>query len=156
MIAIAIPGFRDLELQHLVLDYNGTLAVDGRLLPGVREALFALAERIEIHVLTADTFGCAGSELSGLPVSLTILPVESQAEAKLAYVQELGAARVCAIGNGRNDRKMLAAAALGIALIQSEGGAGEALAAAPVVASDILDALDLLRRPGRLIATLRS
>ena len=43
MLAIAIPGFRDLEVEHLVLDYNGTLAIDGRLIPGVREALGALA-----------------------------------------------------------------------------------------------------------------
>jgi len=156
MLAIAIPGFRDLQVEHLVLDYNGTLAIDGRLIPGVREALGALADQVEIHVVTADTFGCAASELSGLPAKMTIIPLEAQAEAKLAYVQEIGAKRVCAIGNGRNDRKMLAAAAVSIALIQREGGAGEALAAAAVVAVDILDALDLLRHPARLIATLRS
>jgi soluble P-type ATPase len=156
MLAIAIPGYRDLELEHLVLDYNGTLAVDGRLLPGVREALAALAEKVEIHVVTADTFGRAESELAGLPVKLTIITRESQAEAKLAYVQRLGAERVFAIGNGRNDRRMLAAVAVGVALVQQEGGAGEALAAAAVVAVDIVAALDLFRHPTRLIATLRS
>lgn len=156
MLAIAIPGFRDLGLEHLVLDYNGTLAVDGSLLPGVGEALLALADQLAVHVLTADTFGRAGNALAKLPVKLTIIPVAAQAEAKLAYVQQLGVARVCAVGNGRNDRQMLAAAALGIALIQAEGGAAEALAAAAVVARDILDALDLLRRPLRLIATLRA
>jgi len=156
MLAIAIPGFCQLELEHLVLDYNGTLAIDGSLIPGVRDALSALAQQVEIHVVTADTFGCAGSELSGLPVKLTIIPLESQAEAKLAYVQKLGADHVCAIGNGRNDRKMLAAVAVGVALVQREGGAGEAVASATVVATNILDALDLLRRPARLIATLRS
>jgi soluble P-type ATPase len=156
MLCIAIPGFRDLEIEHLVLDFNGTLAIDGRLIPGVREALTALGGELEIHVVTADTFGCAATELSGLPVRMTIIPLEAQADAKLAYVHELGAQRVCAVGNGRNDRKMLAAAAVGVALVQREGGAGEALAAAAVVAVDILDALDLLRRPTRLIATLRS
>jgi P-type E1-E2 ATPase len=156
MLAVAIPGFRQLELAHLVLDFNGTLAIDGRLIPGVREALRDLADRVEIHVVTADTMGSAGSELSGLPVKLTIIPLESQAEAKLAYVQELGGDHVCAIGNGRNDRKMLAAAAVGVALIQREGAAGEALACAAIVATDVLDALDLMRHPTRLIATLRS
>lgn len=155
MLAIAIPGFRDLQLEHLVLDYNGTLAVDGRLIPGVREALVALADQVEIHIVTADTFGCAGSELSGLPVKITIIPLESQADAKVAYVKGLGVERVCAVGNGRNDRKMLAAAAVGVALVQQEGGAGEAVAAAAVITSDIHDALDLLRHPTRLIATLR-
>jgi soluble P-type ATPase len=156
MLAVAIPGFHDLKVEHLVLDYNGTLAIDGRLLPGVREALGALATQVEIHVVTADTLGSAAGELSGLPVKMTIIPFEAQAEAKLAYVQGLGAEHVCAIGNGRNDRKMLAAAAVGIALVQREGAAGETLAAAAVVALDVLDALDLLRQPARLIATLRS
>jgi P-type E1-E2 ATPase len=156
MLTVVIPGFRDLELEHLVLDYNGTLAIDGRLIPGVRDVLDALASQVEIHVVTADTFGFAASELSGLPVKMTIIPLEGQAEGKLAYVQKLGAQRVCAIGNGRNDRKMLAAAAVGVALVQREGGAGEALAAAAVVTGDVLDALDLLRHPARLIATLRS
>ena len=156
MLAIAIPGYGDLELDHLVLDYNGTLAVDGRLIPSVREALAALAEKVEIHVVTADTFGCAEAELSGLPVKLTIIPRESQADAKLAYVQRLGTESVCAIGNGRNDRRMLAGVALGVALVQQEGGAAEALAAADVIAVDIVGALDLLRHPARLVATLRS
>ena len=156
MLAIAIPGFRDLVLEHLVLDYNGTLAIDGRLIPGVREALGALVDQVEVHVVTADTFGCAASELSGLSVKMTIIGREAQAEAKLEYVQQLGADRICAIGNGRNDRKMLGAVAVGIALIQREGGAAEAIAAAAVVATDVLDALDLLRYPARLIATLRS
>jgi len=31
MIEIAIPGYRNLQFKHLVLDYNGTLAVDAEL-----------------------------------------------------------------------------------------------------------------------------
>ena len=64
--------------------------------------------------------------------------------------------RVVAIGNGRNDRLMLEAAGLGIALIQAEGAASETLRRADVVCTSILDALGLLRDPRRLIATLRS
>jgi P-type E1-E2 ATPase len=156
MIGINIPGFRDLQLVHLVLDYNGTLAVDGKLLPEVAETLTALSSKIEVHVITADTFGLAASQLAGLPVKLTIVPVESQAEAKLKYTFQLGADNVVAIGNGRNDRMMLKAAAIGIALIQTEGCSAETLACADVVSSTILEALDLLEKPKRLIATLRS
>lgn len=156
MIEINIPGFRNLQLNHIVSDYNGTLAVDGKLLPGVREAIIALAPDIQIHVITADTFGLAAGQLSGLPVNLTITPVESQAEAKLAFISRLGVDTVVAIGNGRNDRKMLSAAAIGIALIQREGASAVSLASADVVSLNILEALDLLRNPKRLIATLRS
>jgi len=156
MITIDIPGFRKLELAHLVSDYNGTLALDGNLLPGVAETLSKLAPNINIHVITADTFGLAKAQLAALPVKLIITPAESQAEAKLQFVSELGADTVVAIGNGRNDRRMLKAAALGIALVQTEGGAAETIASADVVSMNILDALDLLRNPKRLIATLRS
>jgi soluble P-type ATPase len=156
MLAIDIPGFKTLTLEHLVLDYNGTLARDGELLDGVRERLAALADRLRIHVLTADTFGKARAQLIGLPCALTILPVEGQDRRKLDYVQQLGAARAVCIGNGRNDRLMLQAAGLGIAVAQAEGAAGQAVSAADVLAPDILTALDLLAHPLRLVATLRA
>jgi soluble P-type ATPase len=156
MISLRIPGFADLCLEHLVLDFNGTLAEDGTLLAGVRTVLAALAGDLTIHVVTADTFGRAAEELDGLPVRLTVLPGDDQADAKLSYVQALGTDRVVAVGNGRNDRKMLAAAALGIAVVQREGGASDTLAAADVVVTGVLDALELLRHPTRLVATLRS
>jgi len=156
MITIDIPGFRRLELHYLVSDYNGTLAVDGKLLPDVAKLLGELAAHIDIHVITADTFGLARAQLDGVPVKLVITPTESQAEAKLHHVTSLGTNSVVAIGNGRNDRQMLHAVALGIALIQREGGAFETIANADLVSTSILDALDLLQNPKRLIATLRS
>lgn len=156
MLEVEIPGFGVLRVAHLVLDYNGTLAVDGRLLDGVAAELRALATQLQIHVLTADTFGLAQSELADLPVSLVILPVKAQAEAKLAHVKRLGASAVVAIGNGRNNRKMLKAAALGIVIVQPEGAAAEAVAAGDLVSTSVLHALALLHNPRRLIATLRS
>jgi len=156
VISISIPGFRELHLRYLVLDYNGTLAVDGILLPGVGALLTELSNHIEIHVITGDTFGLATAQLAQLPVKLRIIPVESQPETKLAFLESLGAENVVAIGNGRNDRKMLKAAAVGIALIQQEGASAETIASADVVSANILDALELLTHPKRLIATLRS
>jgi len=156
MIDIDIPGYGAFTLQHLILDYNGTLALDGHLLPGVREVLGALALQLEIHVITADTFGAAGKYLAGLPVQLTILPGSGQTEAKEAFLYRLGADRAVAIGNGRNDRKMLEAAAIGIAVVQKEGGAVQAIQHADLISTNILEALELLRHPKRLVATLRS
>ena len=156
MIAVNIPGFAQLALHHLVLDYNGTLAVDGRLRPGVKPLLRRLAKSLRIHVVTADTFGLAARQLAGLPLELHILGLERQATAKRLFVGRLGRDGVVAIGNGRNDRFMLASAALGIAVCQREGAAAETVAAANVVVSDIRDALSLLLHPNRLVATLRS
>jgi len=156
MIAFAVPGFADFRLEHLVLDFNGTLAEDGVLVSGVQPVLAVLGEILMVHVVTADTFGCAANQLAGLPLRLTILQGGGQAEAKLRYVHELGADRVVAIGNGRNDSKMLAAAALGIAVIQREGSAFATLAAANIVVASVIDALELLLHRDRLVATLRS
>ena len=156
MIAVDIPGHVRLEISHLVLDYNGTLALDGELLPGVAERLGELSAELTIHVITADTFGCAKKNLEGMPVSLAIVPALDQVVAKVEYIGRLGVGRVVAIGNGRNDLRMVEAAALGIVVVQGEGSSMETVRKADIVCTSILDALDLLRRPKRLIATLRS
>ena len=156
MICVSIPDFGDLELHHLVSDYNGTLALDGVLLDGVAERLARLANVITVHVITADTFGLAAQQLANLPVQLTITAPDDQASAKLRHVEALGAEHVVALGNGRNDRLMLAAASLGIALVQKEGGSAETVRNADVLSTSVLDALDLLINPNRLKATLRS
>ena len=156
MIRIDIPGWGPIRLTHLVLDYNGTLAVDGRICDGVAERLTRLAADLEIHVLTADTFGKVRQGMQGVPCNVSILPPGDQDQGKLDHVQRLGAACTCAMGNGRNDRLMLKAAALGIAVILEEGAAAVSLAAADVVCRSVTDALDLLANPLRLTATLRS
>ncbi len=156
MIDLDIPGFGHFKLAHLVLDYNGTLALDGAILPGVHDLIGLLAKELEVHVVTADTFGLAESNLAGLPVRLTILGDRDPAEAKLEYVRSLRPESVIAIGNGRNDRKMLAAAAIGIATIQREGASVRTLGRADIITNGILDAFELVRYPKRLVATLRS
>lgn len=156
MLDVDIPGYASLHLEQLVLDYNGTLALDGRLLPGVRRRMRALSRILEIHVLTADTFGVARAALAHLHCSVSILAPGAQDRAKLAYVENLGRRRTVCIGNGRNDRRMLKAAALGIAVLQGEGAASVTLTAADLVVPTIDEALDLLVKPLRLIASLRS
>ncbi len=153
MLAVDIPGFGDLRLEHLVLDFNGTLAEDGRLLDGVALMLRELSARLTIHVVTADTFGRAAEELAGLPLELVVVGGADQAEAKLTLVRGLGLGSVVAIGNGRNDHKMLDAVGLGIAVVQREGAAAATVGAADVVALGIVDALQLLQHPLRLAAT---
>ena len=66
MIEIDIPGSDTLKLEHFVTDFSGTLSEDGNVLPGVREKLQALSEKLEVHVLTSDTFGRAKEELKGV------------------------------------------------------------------------------------------
>ncbi len=156
MIQIDIPGYRALALKHLVLDYNGTLAVDGVRLNGVKTALTRLAEHLTIHVLTADTFGKVEAGMAGIPCEISILSVEDQEIGKLTYVRKVGTQETVAVGNGRNDRLMLQESALGIAVILDEGAAVQTLLCADVLCTDIVSALELLSHPLRLTATLRS
>jgi P-type E1-E2 ATPase len=155
MIAVDIPGFGELRLAHLVCDYTGTLTGEGRLVPGVRELLTRLADRMEIHVVTADTLGTAAAELAGLPCRVHFLTPGREAEQKEAYVDALGANSVVALGNGNNDAAMLKIARIGIAICLGEGCAVKAAAAADILLTSITAALGLLLRPQALKATLR-
>ena len=156
MITVEIPGRKKLQISHLVLDYNGTLALDGDLLDGVAKRIERLASQIQLHVITADTHGTVKMKLTGCPCSLHIIGPQEQDRQKDAYVRSLGAEKVAAIGNGRNDGLMLKTAALGLALVQEEGASIAAILQADIVCTDILNAFDLLLNPSRLRATLRN
>ena len=151
-IKLEVPGTETKSFTDLVLDYTGTLSLDGTLLPGIAERLERLAKAVRITVLTADTFGKAKGQLAGLPVEVRIVETGQD---KAEFVKNLGAEHVIAIGNGRNDIPMMALAGLRIAVIGREGAAGELLGAADVMTRDICDALDLITNPLRLKATLR-
>ncbi len=153
---LTIPGTGTLDLQHLVLDYNGTIARDGHLMSNLDKTLTELAETVTVHVLTADTGGTVTQELEGMPCRLHIIASGNEAEQKEAYIQALGADTVVAMGNGANDRLMLKAARLGIAVLEGEGTAASAILHADLVVRSMYDALGLLMVPQRIVATLRS
>jgi soluble P-type ATPase len=156
MFELDIPGFGPVRLEHLVSDFTGTLSMDGKLLPGVRDQLNTIAGFMKIHILTADTFGMAKVELEGIPCDIVILTGENHDVQKEEYVTKLNAERVIAFGNGNNDRRMLRAARVGMAVSQGEGCSVEALFAADVHVTSADIGLDLLLHPKRLKATLRS
>ncbi len=154
-VEVNIPGRGPLRFEHLVLDVNGTLAVDGQLIHGVPRQLAELRGRLTIHLLTADTFGRQAEIDQVLSLTAVRLQPGGEAQQKADFVTALGAQRVVSIGQGANDAAMLRAAGLGIAVVSPEGLAAASLAAADVVAPSISAALDLLLHPMRLVATLR-
>jgi P-type E1-E2 ATPase len=147
-----IPGITAIELEHLVLDVNGTLTDRGQLIAGVAEAIERLRHRIGVHLLSADTRGLVGELASQLAI-----PAEriTSGENKSAFLERLGSARCAAIGNGLNDAAMLRAARIGIAVVGPEGASPVTLAAADVVCPSIGAALGLLLDPLSLGSTLR-
>ena len=155
MIELNIPGRGQIELEHLVCDVNGTLAVDGNLQDGLVRSLSAIKDRLTLHLLTADTHG--RQKTIDLQLNLKAVRIQPGDEAlqKAEFVHRLSAERVVAIGQGANDVEMLKAARLGICVLSLEGVAVETLLAADLVVPDIFSALDLLEKPLRIVASLR-
>jgi P-type E1-E2 ATPase len=155
MVKFTIPGRGSYELEHLVMDVNGTLAVDGQLMDGVAGKIASLRDKLTIHLLTADTHGkqAAIDQQLGL-VAARIMPGNESLQ-KAEYVRGLGSEKVAAIGQGANDAQMLEAAHLGICVMSVEGVAKETLFAADLIAPDILSALELFEKPLRIVASLR-
>jgi P-type E1-E2 ATPase len=155
MIELNIPGRGRIQIQHLVSDVNGTLAVDGQIISGVASRLTRLQDRLTIHLLTADTHGRQDEIDRQLGLVAERIPTGGEAEAKAQYVRTLGAEAVVALGQGANDAMMLKEAAIGICLLSDEGLAVQALTNADILVGDIHHALELLEKPMRLIASLR-
>lgn len=152
-ITVTIPGWeKPLEVRRVVLDFNGTLARDGKLVRGVGERIRRLARFVDVFVVTSDTYGTAQHSLSSLPVEVLIVRNGSE---KRRLVERMGDGNTVAIGNGNNDIPMFEAAALSIGVCGAEGASSLLLGSATIIVYGITDALDLLLKPERLGATLR-
>lgn len=147
-----IPGAESFELEHLLLDVNGTLANRARLIDGVAERIARARDELTVHLLSADTLGNLDDTAARLGVDAERV---SNGTEKRDYAQRLGAERCAAIGNGNNDVPMLGAVRFGIAVIGPEGAGARALGAADAVCVSILDAFDLLLEADTTASTLR-
>jgi len=154
-MTIQIPGYKELTLDYLVLDYNGTIALDGAIPQAVKDSIIRLSKELTIYVLTADTHGTAKAMCDGLPLTIMTFPSDTAMDSKLKIVRSLGPDRCAAIGNGRNDCLMCKESALSIAVMGEEGACSALISSTDICTRSILDALSLLEKPKRLIATLR-
>jgi P-type E1-E2 ATPase len=155
MISVNIPGRGTVELHHLVLDFNGTFALDGKMLAGAAERLSQLADMLHIYVVTGDTNGTARDECRNLPVTVKIITPEDQAAQKSAFVRGLQPKGTACVGNGANDEAMFEAADIAFAVIGGEGCFTGTLLKSDIAVQHPCDAFDLLLKNNRLIATLR-
>ena len=155
MLEYEIPNYKNLKINNLVFDFNGTLACSGKVITGVKERLNILAKRCNIVVLTADTFGTVQDMTVNIEIEIEVIKSSNGRLYKKEFIEKLGPQNIIAIGNGGNDELMLKSAALGILIIGDEGAAVSSLMSSDLIVKDIRDALDLLIYPKRLIATLR-
>jgi len=155
VIEIAVPGRGTFHIDYLILDLNGTIAVDGSIISGVHERLNKLSRLLEIIVVTADTHRNAERLLGDLPVALHRIEENEESAQKEQLVSEKGKDHTVCAGNGSNDVLMLRESAIGICIVGTEGASSQAVMAADLVVQGIYDALDLLLKPHRMVASLR-
>jgi soluble P-type ATPase len=154
MFKLEIPGFGSVQLENLLCDLNGTLAVDGVLSNQTREKILKIKEILNIHIVTAGTHGHL-DEVKELGIILVKLDPGMEAEQKLNYLLKLGPKKTAVLGNGANDLLMMKRASLKIAVLGREGAFTPTLQAAQIVVTSPEDALELFLSPKRLLATLR-
>lgn len=155
MIELTIPGRGNFKIYNLVLDVNGTIAVDGNLIPGVIEKISRLKDRLDIWMVTANTHGSQNKIELLLGIHSHVIQKGNEIEQKKEFIRNLGPESVIAIGQGANDIGMLELAKIGICVNSLEGTYSKTMFAADIVTPDILTTLELIENPHRLVATLR-
>ena len=150
MIRIDVPGREIIEIEHVVLDYNGTIALDGQLIEGAAWRIRELCKSAHVYVLTA-----VRSQCDGLGAEVKTFPRANAAECKEEIVRALGG-KVACVGNGFNDIKMFDISDLSIAIMDGEGVCAGMIAHSDVLVRSAEEGLDLLLKTDRLRATLRT
>jgi len=154
MITIQRPGQEPLEIEFILIDFEGTLASDRRVHPKAKDKINLLSKRTKIYILTKGEKEVLEDPLKKVKAEIFHLTEGESSQRKLDLLHQLGATRTIAIGNGADDAPMIEEAVLGICVIGKEGASAEAIKKADVVVLNILDALDFLLKPLRQKATL--
>jgi soluble P-type ATPase len=154
MISIQRPGQGPLEVDFILLDFEGALASDGRVRPKAKDKINLLSKRTKIYILIKEEKERALEALRKVKAEIIEFTAGRASEGKLNLLRELGPAKTVAIGNGTDDTAMIEEAGLGICVIGKEGAAGGAVQKADLVVMNVVDALDFLLKPLRQKATL--
>ncbi len=154
MILIQRPGQEPLEIEFILLDFEGTLATDRRVHPKAKDKINLLSKRARIYVFATGEKERVGEALRHVNAEVVCLKEGEASEGKVNLLDRLKGDRVAAIGNGLDDIPMMSKAALGVGVMSREGTAAELIAGADVVFINIIDALDFLLKPLRQKATL--
>jgi P-type E1-E2 ATPase len=155
MVSVSIPGWGEISIEYLVVDFNGTVGIDGKLKKGVKESFERISRYLKIFIISADSYNNIDEELAVASFTVVKVGKVDSGKEKAKVVKELGPEKVAAIGNGANDAEMLREAALGIGVIGEEGCATSLIKEADLIVADIADALGLFLHPERIMATLR-
>jgi soluble P-type ATPase len=70
---IDIPNYKTVKIKNLVLDFNGTLANGGIVKDSTKDLLLLLKDKVDIYVVTADTFGTVKDQLKCIGINYHII-----------------------------------------------------------------------------------
>jgi soluble P-type ATPase len=154
MISIERPGQSNLEIEFILVDFEGTLASDRRVHPKAKDKINLLSKRAKIYILAKGEKDLVKDRLRKVKAEITYFAEAGASQGKLDLLRQLSAARCVAIGNGVEDVPMIQESGFGICTMSKEGTSAEAIKNADLVFMDILDALDFLLKPLRQRATL--
>ncbi len=156
MLIYEIPGRDPINIENIVLDYNGTIGHNGLLIQGVKDLLNVFAKDVSIYILTADTYGTVKKECQDINGQVLTFPKENAGEEKRRIVENLGGHKTICLGNGYNDIPMFEEAILSIGIIEGEGASGRLLTKSDIVSRNIIEALKMLMNKEMIKATLRN
>lgn len=155
MINFLIPGHDNVKIENILIDFNGTLAIDGVLHEGISDKLIELSKIVDITVVSADTNGTVLTQLQDLPIKFRTFDGKNVSEEKKNILRQMNPVRTAVIGNGFNDHKMMREARLAIGVMEEEGICSSLFSFTDIIVANIHDALDLFLKPHRIIATMR-
>lgn len=154
MILIQRPGQEAIEINYILIDFEGTLASDGRVHPKAKDKINLLSKRTKIYILAKGEKEKIQETLRRVKAEIFFVKEEESSSQKLELLLNLGPSRSIVIGNGMDDVRMMEEAGLSMAIIGKEGISGELIQTADLIFTDIIDALDFLLKPLRQKATL--
>ncbi len=154
MITVQRPGQEPLEIEFLLIDFEGSLATDRRVHPKAKDKINLLSKRTRIYIFAKEESEIVAQALKKVKAEVVYLREGEASQEKLKMLRQLGPQRTAAIGNGTDDTEMIENAALGICVFSREGTSTETIQKADLLMVNILDALDFLLKPLRQKATL--
>lgn len=155
MLNFLIPGHDNVKIENILIDFNGTLAVDGILHEGIADKLAELSKIVDITVVSADTNCTIKEQLKNVPIEVRAFDGKNVSEEKKNILRQLNPVRTAVIGNGFNDHKMMREARVAIGVMGEEGIYSSLFSFTDICVSSIHAALDLFLKPNRIIATMR-
>lgn len=156
MIRYEIPGREEIEIENIIFDYNGTLAVDGNLIDGVYQLINELSKVANIYILTADTYGTVKNQCKTINAEVLTFPNDNAGYSKREIIKRLGGNNTLCVGNGFNDILMFRESILSIAVIEGEGVSAKLLIEADIVCRSIIETLEIILNGNMIKASLRN